>query len=98
MLVMWALAAVCVLGILGALASTVGYDQLYGQEPRRTQPPPRSVRRRPRFRRASRQLRAVEAALTSAAGSPPEDGTGARPPAAPDDPRSPHEGGGRTRC
>jgi hypothetical protein len=73
-LVMVAIAVVCVLGVVGALASTLSYDQLYGQEPRGYEPPSRPVRRR-RSRRRSRQLRAVEAALaadTPAAASTPE--------------------------
>lgn len=58
------IAVVCVVGIVGALASTLSYDELYGQNPRRLEPPPRPIRRR-RSRRRSRQLRAVEAALAT---------------------------------
>lgn len=65
MLVTFAIAAVCVIGIIGAIASTLGYDQLYGQESRGAQLPPRAVRRS-KPRRPSRQLRAVETALATA--------------------------------
>jgi hypothetical protein len=78
MLVMWVIAAVCVFGIVGALASTVGYDQFYGQDPRGTRLPQRSVRR-PRSRRPSRQLLAVEAALATAEESRPAVGSAGRP-------------------
>ncbi len=64
MLVMSAIAIVCVVGIVGALASTLRYDQLYGQNASGVQFQARSVRR-PRSRRRSRQLRAVEAALAT---------------------------------
>jgi hypothetical protein len=63
------IAVVCVVGIVGGLASTLSYDQLYGQDPRRLEPPLRPVRPR-RSRRRSRQLRAVEAALASAEAHP----------------------------
>jgi len=65
MLVMGLIAVICVLGIVGALASTLGYDQLYGQDRRSPEPPSRPARPR-RSRRRSRQLRAVEAALATA--------------------------------
>jgi hypothetical protein len=65
MLVMGLIAVICVLGIVGALASTLGYDQLYGQDRRSSEPPARPARRR-RSRRRSRQLQAVEAALATA--------------------------------
>lgn len=77
MLVMCVIAAVCVLGVVGTLASTLSYDQLYGQEPRRRQLPPRSVRR-PKSRRRSRQLQAVETALATAETSRPAAGSGPR--------------------
>jgi hypothetical protein len=63
MLVMSVIAIVCVVGVVGALVSTLNYDQLYGHSARDYQPP-RSVRRA-RSRRRSRQLRAVEAALAA---------------------------------
>lgn len=74
MLVMAVIAVVCVVGILGALASTLGYDQLYFQHPTRIQPPVRPARGR-KSRRRSRQLRAVEAALTSAETQRPAAGS-----------------------
>jgi len=63
-LVMCVIALVCVIGIIGAVASTLGYDQPYGQGARGIALPPRAARRK-RLRRASQQLRAVEAALVS---------------------------------
>jgi hypothetical protein len=73
MLVMCVIATVCVLGFVGALASTLGYDSMYGQDPGARQPPPRAVRRR-RSRRRSRQLQAVETALATAESSRPAAG------------------------
>jgi hypothetical protein len=74
MLVMCVIAAICVLGVVGALASTLSYDQLYGQDRGGRQLPPRSVRRR-KSRRRSRQLQTVEAALATAETSRPDAGS-----------------------
>jgi hypothetical protein len=69
MLVTIVIVLVCVIGIIGAMASTLGYDGLYGQT-ERVELPRRSVRRK-RLRRPSQQLRAVEAALAPAEPDPP---------------------------
>lgn len=74
MLVMCAIVVVCVVGILGAMASTLGYDELYFQHPTRLQPPVRPGNGR-KSRRRSRQLRAVEAALESAETQTPAAGS-----------------------
>lgn len=80
MLVMAAIAIVCVIGILGSMASASGYDQLYGQTNSAVQEPRRSARQG-KLRRRSRQLRAVEAALETSdvrptAGRPATSGHG----------------------
>jgi hypothetical protein len=57
-----AMVAICVVGVMGAIASVLSYDKPYGElgGPMRI---PRHTRRIPREPRPSRQLRAVEAAL-----------------------------------
>jgi len=70
MLVTCVIILVSVIGILGAVASTLSYHQLYGQTERSVELPPRSVRRK-RLRRRSQQLGAVEAALGRVEADPP---------------------------
>jgi hypothetical protein len=75
MVVTYVMVAVCVLGVLGAMASVLSYDKPYGEigSPMRI---PRRSRRTPPVSRPSRQLQALEAALT-------EDGAADEPPCSP---------------
>ena len=64
MIVTYVMIAVCVVGVLGAIGSALSYDKPYGQigDPMRI---PRRSRRTPQVsRRPSRQLQALEAALS----------------------------------
>ncbi len=62
MVVTWVMIVVCVVGVIGAVASVLGYDGPYGQigAPMRI---PKHSRRRTQTSPPSRQLQAVEAAL-----------------------------------
>jgi hypothetical protein len=62
MVVTYVMVAVCVVGVLGAMASVLSYDKPHGEigSPMRI---PRGSRRRPPVPRPSRQLQALEAAL-----------------------------------
>ncbi len=62
MVVTYVMIAVCVVGVLGGLASVHSYDKPYGQGGNRMRIPKHS-RRSGRSSRPSRQLQAVEAAL-----------------------------------
>jgi hypothetical protein len=61
-MVTYVMIAVCVVGVLGAMASVLSYDEPHGGvgSPMRI---PRRSRRRPPVSRPSRQLEALEAAL-----------------------------------
>jgi hypothetical protein len=63
MVVTYVMVAVFVVGVIGAVASVLSYDKPYGElgSPMRI---PRASRRRPPASRPSRQLQALEAALT----------------------------------
>lgn len=65
MIVTWVMVIVCVVGVIGAIASAVGYDKPSGEigDPMRI---PRRSRSAPRRSRRSRQLEALEAALGEA--------------------------------
>jgi hypothetical protein len=63
MVVTYVMIAVCIVGVLGGLASVHSYDKPYGQGANRMRIPKHS-RRTPRSSRPSKQLQAVEAALT----------------------------------
>jgi hypothetical protein len=62
-MVTYVMVVVCVVGVLGAVASVLSYDKPYGDigSPMRI---PRRARRSPPASRPSRQLQALEAALT----------------------------------
>jgi hypothetical protein len=66
--VTWVMIVVCVVGVLGAIASSLSYDEPYGHvgSPMRIPKGSRKAARRPR---PSRQLRALEAALEEGAGT-----------------------------
>lgn len=67
MVVTYVMVAVCVVGVLGAMASVLSYDKPYGEigSPMRI---PKRSRRTPPVSRPSRQLEALEAALSEDAG------------------------------
>jgi hypothetical protein len=62
MVVTYVMVVVCVVGVIGAVASALGYDQAYGEisGPMRI---PKQSRRSAQGSRPSRQLKALEAAL-----------------------------------
>lgn len=62
MIVTFVMVAVCVVGVIGAIASVIGYDKPYGEIGAPMRIPKRSSRGA-RASRPSRQLRALEAAL-----------------------------------
>lgn len=63
MIVTYVMVAVCVVGVLGGVASVLSYDDLYGKSGSRMRIPKHSRRNR-QTSRPSRQLEAIEAALT----------------------------------
>jgi len=63
MVVMSVMVVVCVVGVVGAVVSVLGYDKLY-DEIGNGMHVPRHASRRARAPRPSRQLQALEAALT----------------------------------
>jgi hypothetical protein len=62
MLVTYVMVAVCVVGVLGGVASVLSYDKVYGQSGSKMRVS-RHSRRGRHGSRSSRQLQAVEAAL-----------------------------------
>jgi hypothetical protein len=62
MVVTYVMVAVCVVGVLGGVASVLSYDQRYSQSGSKMRIPKHS-RRSGQGSRPSRQLQAVEAAL-----------------------------------
>lgn len=62
MVVTYVMVAVCVVGVLGGVASVLNYEQRYSQSGSRMRIP-RHSRRSGQRSRPSRQLQAVEAAL-----------------------------------
>ena len=66
MVVTYVMVAVCVVGVLGACASVLSYDKLYGQSGTRMRIPKHS-RRTVQRSRPSRQLEAIETALSEQA-------------------------------
>ena len=71
MVVTYVMVAVCIVGVLGGVASTLSYDKHYGEKgtgmriPRHSRRSAQQTRRRSAQRpRPSRQLQALEAALT----------------------------------
>jgi hypothetical protein len=66
MIVTYVMVAVCVVGVIGGVASALSYDKPYGEirSPMRI---PKRSRRSPRGSRRSRQLQALDAALTEEA-------------------------------
>ena len=70
MLVLCMIAFVTVIGIIGAVVSTLSGDGFGGQTERSVGLPPRSVRRK-RMSRRSQQLRTIEAALVPSESEPP---------------------------
>lgn len=69
MIVTYVMVAVCVVGVLGAMASVLSYDNQYSKSGSEMRIPKHSRRGR-HASRPSRQLRAVEAALAE---DPPAD-------------------------
>jgi hypothetical protein len=69
MIVTYVMVVVCVVGVIGAVASVLGYEQPYGDigSPMRI---PRRSRQRVQRSRPSRQLQALEAALAEEAPTP----------------------------